>query len=268
VIEFLKKLWASLDTPEGVAVVVAIVWSALVKWAGLPEAVTIPGIPGEMSPAALLLISVPLVIAKMGWTVPFQPVTALHGTTTASNGKGGGIGLIGMAFVAVLMCGAASPAVAGDISGDVLDLDRLSVGANVGAAYTEPNDAAQPVELGMRGEGFLSGTVSDQLSLVAKGGGDFTHSRYFGSLGARGAVYGHESLTNENRFVAGLSFERVYWWGSGAEAMTAKEDWYGGVNLAWIAVPGVFADGISTKLQVRYGEKNGFDTFLALGASF
>lgn len=262
-IEFLKKLWASLDTPEGVAVVVAMIWSALIQWAGLPEKVVIPGIPGDMSPAALLLMSVPLVLAKMGWTAPFQPVTALHGTTSQSNGKPDGVGIIVMTvvFAAGLVCVAASPAVADPL----YDFKRVAAGADVGVVYAESLDPARPLEPGLRISPYVSASVSEQLSIVGKYGYDVTHGRARATAGARIAVVGFEP---EDRVQAGLMFDRVWYGGDGADFYGVKESWAGGVAMSWLAATLGGRDAVYAKAQAAYDSANGYDVSLALGLNF
>lgn len=69
-----QKLKDIFNTIEGWAVALSLLWLGLAKSLGWP--VSFDTGAGVISPAALLTIAAPVVLAKLGWQRPFQPAKA------------------------------------------------------------------------------------------------------------------------------------------------------------------------------------------------
>lgn len=189
-----------------------------------------------------------------------QSVTPLSGAA-----RGGGVGLMVLLLSAILFV---TPAQA--VTGNVLDIQRATVGVNVGAVYYESNDAAKPTQQGIRVEPFLSWSLSDELSAVAKAGFDPKYGRERYAVGLRGSVYGHEPIGTPmtRRLQAGLAFDRVWYRGDGADFYAATESWQAGISLGWIVLATEARDWIALKPQFSYDNLNGYEVMLGLGAQY
>jgi hypothetical protein len=74
-----QKLKDIFNTIEGWAVALSLIWLGVAKWQGWPVSVDTGA--GIISPAAMLTIAAPVVLAKLGWQRPFQPAKAADVST-------------------------------------------------------------------------------------------------------------------------------------------------------------------------------------------
>lgn len=207
----LQRLRDIFNTVEGWAVGIALLWIFLSKQFGWAQNIDTGA--GIISPAILLTIAGPFVLAKLGWTVPFQTVKA--NTTQEARVEEPGkttVSLaipIAFALAVVFAAGAATadPREPGS---------RFSIGAEVGAQWLS-SDVHQS-ELGVAPLGYVTFNASELATLATSYQRDVTHN--FGSVRVGGRARLAE--LGRARLYAGVDY--VNYHGEGASWIKHKND--------------------------------------------
>jgi len=90
----IAKLQDVFNTPEGWAVAIALVWSLLIEFLGMPQVLFSNFIPGGISPGSLWVFGGLFVLAKFrpgGASIPFQPIITGNGELKSFDNPQGGV---------------------------------------------------------------------------------------------------------------------------------------------------------------------------------
>lgn len=265
----LKKLFSVTDTPEGVFLIIGLLWALAGKYLAWPVEINVAGL-GSLSAAMFIAGSLGFVLVSLGWKPPFQPAT-LEQINKRSDVKPST--LVGLMVAVVLVASFAmavtahasetpppiTPATVDDVR-PVLSLSRGALGVDGG--YVSYKSLGGATQTGLRVGAWGSYSLTDVLSLAVKCSDDVRWGYVRTTAGARACVVGN---LPSDRIAAYLAVDRVWLSGNENPLQPASESWSTGINLAWVAVKSGDRDLIYVKPQVSYDTVNGWDLFAGLG---
>lgn len=216
------KVLGVFDTVEGWAVVLSLAWLALAKALGWP--VSFDTGAGVISPAGMLLIAGPPVLAKLGWSMPFQPIPAAGAQGIA---KGVATFVLPLALTASLLMGGA-PAQAQVVEVPAGSLQRLSVGLKADAVEYQWDSVDIPNSIGFMPGVVATWSLTSGMTLAGNVGHDFNTGLTQSRLGARALA-----LTIDDHVQMGVLVDRVWYSGSPASNYLVQDSWQVGLQTAW-----------------------------------
>jgi hypothetical protein len=178
----LKILKGILDTSEGWAALIGLVWAIAANIPGIPKTLDMGGY-GALGPALFLAFGLPSTLAKLkrSDTIPFQPIGGANGTSKPGTTT---IGLL--VASSALLLGLAAPAMADDTP----PLSTKRIGLSVGAGLSSYDRATEWGKASGMMHGALAYSTGKQLSIGSSARWDWEPDAWTVELGPRVLLVG------------------------------------------------------------------------------